>query len=115
MELLHLGIDSVQGGYDFVQHQRCGDFKDRVVHIFSVGACLVPMEVLDKGEDQLLHGGIHLWGRGVVEFRPFKLSAFDNPLPNLHLFRKDALVRQSQHGTFHCPEIICCVQVMDEH
>ena len=114
-ELGHLGVDLVQGGDNLVQHQRCGDFEDGVVHVLGVGAALVPVEVLDEGEHLLLHHGVHLPGGEVVEYRPLELIARDSPLPNLDLLPEHTFVGQAQHGALLGAQIVCLIQIVDEH
>ena len=115
LDLRHLGIDIVQRGNHLVQHQGRGDLEDGIVHILGVCAVLVIVEVLDEGEHPLLHGGVHL-GRGViVEHRPFELVSVDLAVTDLHLVRKNALVREAKHDRLLGAEVVGIVEVADEH
>ena len=50
-----------------------------------------------------------------MEYTPLKLLAVDGTVTDLHLIRKNALIRQPQHGSFLGPEIVAVIQIMDEH
>ena len=111
----HLLIDAIHGRDDLVQHQRRGDFENGVAHVFGVGAFLITVQVLDKGEDPLLHGAVHLCRREVVEHAPFELAAVDSTVPDLHLLGEDARIGQTQHGGLACAEVVGVIQIVNEH
>ena len=63
----HLLVDAVQRRDHLVQHQRRGDFENGVIHVFRVGAALVPVEVFDEREYLLLHDAVHFLGGKIVK------------------------------------------------
>ena len=115
VELLRLGVDLVHGGDDLLQHQGRGDLEDGVPHVLGVGAVLVGVEFLDKGEHQLLHHRVHLPGGEVVEPGPLELFPGHGAVPCLDLSGKNALVGQAQHGALLGTQVVRLIQVMDEH
>ena len=111
----HLLINAVQRRDHLIQHQRRGDLENGVVHVFGVGAGLVPVKALDEGENLFLHNSVHLFGRKIVENRPLELLSGDGSLPDTHLFCKNALVVQPKHGAFPGAEVVHFVQIVDKH
>ena len=73
------------------------------------------MQILDEGENPLLHGGVHLPGGEIVEDAPLEPAAVHGALAELHLIREDALIRQAEHGRLLGAEIVRVVQIVDEH
>ena len=73
------------------------------------------MQVFDEGEDPLLDGAVHLPGGEVMEHAPLELTAVDTAVANLHVFGKDALKGQPEHGSLPGPGVVRVVQIMDEH
>ena len=112
---LHQLIHSVHAVHHPGEHQGRGQLEDGVAHVLTIGAVLVAVEVLDEGEDPLLHDGVHPPGVKVVEYRPLQLATVDLPVADLHLVRKDALIGQTQHGTLLGAEVVGGIQIMDKH
>ena len=113
--LVHQFIDRIERVDDLGEHERSGDHKDRVVHVFGIGAVLVRVEVLDERENIILHDGVHPARGKIVEHRPLERFAVDLAPRDIHFIRKDALERQSEHGTFLCLCVIRVVEIVDKH
>lgn len=67
MELDYLVVDAIQSSVDLDQYQWRGNFKDGVIHVLGVGAGLITVESLDKGEYPLLCRGIYSACGEIVE------------------------------------------------
>ena len=80
--------------HDLGEHQRCGDLKNSICHVFGIAAILAT-QILDKGEYEFLHDGVHSACVKIVEHRPFQLLSVDFAVTHLHFVRKDALERQA--------------------
>ena len=115
IRLIHLFIDGVHGGDDLIQQQRRRHLENGVPHIFGIRAFLVPVQILDKRENQILHGAVHLRRGKIVKDAPFQLCAVDGLLSDLHFFCKNALIGHSEYGVFHCPGIIRFIQIVNKH
>ena len=87
----------------------------RVQNIFGIGAVFVPVEVLDEWEHGVLHDGVRLGGGKVAEHAPLEQLAVNGALTDPHLTSKNALIRQTQHGSFLYPEVVGFVEIVDEH
>ena len=115
LDLGHLRVNAVQTVHHLGQHQGGGQFKDRVVHVFGVGAVRIAVQRLDKGKNPLLNNLIHFRRRQIVKHRPLKLLAIDGSPIDGHFFRKDRGIRQAQHFTVLCLSIVHYIQVVNKH
>ena len=113
--LCHLGVQSIHGSDDLIQHQRCRDFEDRVSHIFGISAVFIAMQIFYERKYPFLNHAVHFCCRKVMEDAPFQLVPGNRPVADLYLFRKNTLIWKTQHGGFLCAEIIRVIQIMDEH
>ena len=115
LRLIHQAVNFIQRVHYFGKQQRRGQLENGIVHIFGVGTVLVTVQILDERKHPFLHSSVHFLCRKIVEHAPFELLTVDGALAELHLVRKNALVRQPQHGGFLGAQIVGIVQVVNEH
>ena len=113
--LFHELIDTIHGGHDFVQHQRCWDFKNRILHIGGIGTVIAVIQSLDEWEYRIGHRVIHLPGFHVSQPAPLQVLLAHNPVVDGHFPVKHAFAVQSQHQSFLLMPQICRIQIMNEH
>ena len=78
-------------------------FKNRISHIFCVGAFLIPMKIFNKGKYNLLNNRVHLSCGKIMEYTPLQLTSFDFTAAALYFPIKNAFMRQSNiAASFAC-------------